>query len=246
MALDALEKLLFSSSGYFPNDVLLLVIYYNVLTALTLSTRTAQFALTYSNNCCVLGTDSYTLIFEVSLHAAERTQRLAETGRYEPDALLLPSEDTLAICYVCPDADFDELLIADASNRCVKSVSAPGRAALVFHCGADSTPRALQLVLPVDGGGTTLLLVERIEVEEQASRYALVVAARSGQRFDEKRRLPLQALSKEDPMAPVRMATKRGRFVLIGNERAKTFEVIYARGSSGIARLAAPLPLHFA
>ena len=180
------------------------------------------------------------------LRAAERTLQLAETRRYELDALLLPTEDIVSVHDVCPDADSNALLVADYSNRCVKAVAASGRAALVFQCGADSCPRALQLVRPVAGGGAALLLVEWLESEQQAAHYALVVAARSGQRFDETRRLPLPALAKEDSLAAVSMATTSGRFVLIGNHRAKSLEVIDARDSSGIARLAAPLPLDFA
>ena len=99
---------------------------------------------------------------------------------------------------------------------------------------------------PVAGGGAALLLVVWLEAEQQAARYALVVAARSGQRFYETRRLPLPALAKEEPLAAVSMATTSGGFVLIGNSGAKALEVIDARDSSGIARLAAPLPLDFA
>ena len=121
-----------------------------------------------------------------------------------------------------------------------------GRAALVFQCGANSRPVALQLVRPVAGGGAALLLVEWLTAEQQAARYALVVAARSSQRFDETRRLPLPALSTEDPFVVVSMATTSGGFVLIGNSGANALEVIDARDSSGIARLAAPLPLDFA
>ena len=187
-----------------------------------------------------------TLICAVHLRAAERTLQLAETRRYELDALRLPTEDTVAVWDVCPDADSGALLVADRQNRCVKAVVASGRAALVFQCGADSRPRALQLVRPVAGGGAVLLLVEWLTAEQQAARYALVVAARSGQRFDETRRLPLPALAKEEPLAAVSMATTSGGFVLIGNSGAKALEVIDARDSSGIARLAAPLPLDFA
>ena len=169
-----------------------------------------------------------------------------ETGRYKLNALRLPTENTVTVCDMCPDADSDALLVADYANRCVKAVAASGRAALVFQCGADSRPRALQLVRPVAGGGVALLLVEWLTEEQQAARYALVVAARSGQRFDETRRLPLSALAKEDPKAPVSMATTSGEFVLIGNIGAKALEVIDTRDSSGIARLAAPLPLDFA
>ena len=128
----------------------------------------------------------------------------------------------------------------------MKAVKASGPWALVFQCGADSRPRALQLVRPVAGGGAALLVVERLTTEQQAARYALVVAARSGQRFDETRRLPLPALATEDPFAAVSMATTSGGFVLIGNSRARALEVIDARKSSGIARLAAPIRLDFA
>ena len=168
------------------------------------------------------------------------------TRRYELDALLLPTEDTVNVFDICPDADSDALLVADAANRCVKVVAASGRAAPVFRCGADSRLRALQVVRPVAGGGAALLLVQWLEAEQQAARYALVVAARSGQHFDETRRLPLPALAKEDLLAIVSMATMSGGFVLIGNRGAKALEVIDARDSSGIARLAAPLPLNFA
>ena len=180
------------------------------------------------------------------LRAAERTLQLAETGRYKLDALRLPTEDTVGVCDMCPDADSDALLVADYPNRCVKAVAVSGRAALVFQCGADSRPVALQLVRPVAGGGAALLIVEWLIAEQQTARYALVVAARSGQRFDETRRLLLPALAKEKPLAAVSMATTSGGFVLIGNIRAKALEVIDARDSSGIARLAAPLPLNFA
>ena len=180
------------------------------------------------------------------LRAAERTLQLAETRRYELDALRLPTEDTVSVSDMCPDADSGALLVADFANRCVKAVAASGRAALVFQCGADSRPRALQLVRPVAGGGAALLLVQWLSAEQQAARYALVVAARSGQRFDETRRLPLPALAKEDKNAGISMATTSGGFVLIGNSRAKALEVIDARDLSGIARLAAPLPLDFA
>ena len=83
----------------------------------------------------------------------------------------------LGTCVPSPDADSDALLVSDNANRCVKPVAASGRAALVFQCGADSYPCALQLVHPVDSGGTALLLVEWLTVEQQADRYALVVAA---------------------------------------------------------------------
>ena len=188
--------------------------------------------------------DAFT--FASPLRAAERPMRLAETGRYELDALRLPTEDTVTVWDVCPDADSDALLLADAANRCVKAVAASGRAALVFQCGADSRPRALQLVRPVAGGGAALLLVEWLTAEQQAARYALVVAARSGQRFDETRRLPLQALVKEEPLAVVNLATTSGGFVLIGNWKAQALEVVDARDSNGVSRLAAPLQLDFA
>ena len=186
------------------------------------------------------------LICAVLLRAAERTLQLAETGRYKLDALRLPTEETVAVYDICPDADSDALLVADGANRCVKAVAASGRAALVFQCGADSSPVALQLVRPVAGEGAALLLVEWLTAEQQAAHYALVVAARSGQRFDETRRLPLPALSKQEPLAAVSMATTSGGFVLIGNSRAKALDMIDARDSSSIARLAAPLPLDFA
>ena len=180
------------------------------------------------------------------LRAAERTLQLAETGRYELDALRLTTDEAVDDVYdMCPDAGSDALLVADAANRCVNAVAASGRAALVFQCGPDSSPRALQLVRPVAGGGAALLLVEWLTAEQQAARYALVVAARSGQRFDETRRLPLTALAKEKSNATVSMATTSDGFVLIGNIGAKALEVIDARDSSGIARLAAPLPLDF-
>ena len=179
------------------------------------------------------------------LRAAERTLQLAETGRYELDALRLHTEDIVDVCDMCPDTDSDALLVANFANRCVKAVAASDRAALVFQCGADSRPVALQLVCLVAGGGAALLLVEWLESEQQAARYALVVAARSGQRFNETCRLPLPALAKEDPIAAVSMATTSDGFVLIGNTGAKALEVIDVRDSSGIARLAAPLPLDF-
>ena len=47
-----------------------------------------------------------------------------------------------------PTPTLGALLVADYANRCVKAVAASGRAALVFQCGADSRPRALQLVRP--------------------------------------------------------------------------------------------------
>ena len=187
-----------------------------------------------------------TLVCAVPLRAAKRTLQLAETRRYELDALRLPTENTVYVWDICPDADSDVLLVADYWNRCVKAVAASGRAAVVFQCGADSLPRALQLVRPVAGGGAALLLIEWFTAEQQAARYALVVAARSGQRFDEKRRLLLPALTKATPLAAVSMATTSGGFVLIGNSGAKALEVIDARDSSGIARLTAPLPLDFA
>ena len=180
------------------------------------------------------------------LRAAERTLQLAEMGRYELDALLLPTEDTVTVWDICPDTDFEALLVTDAMNRCVKAVAASTSATLVFQCVAHSRPRALQLVRPVAGGGATLLLIEWLEIEQKNARYALVFAARNGQRFKETRRLFLPALAKEDPTAPVSiMATTNGRFVLIGNSGVKALEVVDARDSSGIARLAASLPLYF-
>ena len=180
------------------------------------------------------------------LYAAELPLQLVETLHYEYDSLRLPTDDIVTIWGVCKDADSNDLLVADYPNRCVKAVSASGRVALVFQCGADSRPVALQLVCSVVGGATSLLLVIRLTPVQQAARYALVVAARSGQRFDETRRLPLPALAKENPRAVVSMSTTSGGFVLIGNSGAKALEVIDARDSSGIARLAAPLPLNFA
>ena len=158
----------------------------------------------------------------------------------------LPTEDTVDILDVCPDVDSDAFLVADNANRCVKAVTTSGSAALVFQCRNDSRPRALQLVRPVAGGGVALLLVERLKVVHQVASYELVVATRSGQRFDETRQLPLPALAKEDPYATFSMGTTSSGFVLIGNEKAKALEIIDARDSSGIERLAAPLSLDFA
>ena len=175
------------------------------------------------------------------LRAAERTLQLAVTGCYKLDALLLPTEDTVYVWDICPDADS---FLADTANRCVKTVAYSSRAAIVFQCSADSSPRALRLVRPVAGGVATLLLVEWLEVEQQTASYALVVAARNGQRFDETRRLFLPALA-QNPKVLVSMATTSGGFVLIGNVGAKALEVIDARDSNDIARLAAQLPLDF-
>ena len=133
----------------------------------------------------------------VFLYAVEWPLQLAETRSYELDALQLPTEDTVVVTDLCHDADSNDLFIADYANRCVKAVAASGRPALVFQCGADSRPRALQLVRPVAGGGAALLLVVWLEAEQQAARYALLVAARNGQRFEETGRLLLPALAKD-------------------------------------------------
>ena len=182
----------------------------------------------------------------VSLRAAERTLQLTDYSRIELDALLLPTENTVYIHGMCSDKDSDALLIADNANRSVKAIAESCLPVLVFQCCADSSPRALQLVRPVAGEGATLLLVEWLAVAQQSARYALVVAARSGKRFNETRRLQLPALATDNPLACVSMATTSGGFVLIGNQRAKALEMIDARDSSGISRLAAPLPLGFA
>lgn len=179
------------------------------------------------------------------LRVAERMLQLVETDHFELDALLLPSEETVYIWDICPDIDSHAQIVADDASRCVKFIAASNRAALLFQCGPNSRPRALQLVRPVAGGGTTLLLVEWLESEQQSGRYALVVFERSGEKFQEKQpRIHLSALSKGKRLATVSMATTSGGFVLIGNTEAEALEVIDARDSSGIARLA-PLPLKF-
>ena len=150
---------------------------------------------------------------------------------------------------ICADAADSSaaLLVADSANRCVKAVAASGRAALVFQCGADSRPRGLQLVRPATGdGAATLLLVECLEREQQVVDYSLAVAARSGERFAETRRLPLPLLSKHDPLAPVSVAQLSGGLVLIGNARATALEVVDARDASDVRRAAAPVALDFA
>ena len=194
-----------------------------------------------SHLCCALNS-TRTARVALPLRSGEP---LALTSRCELDALRLATEDTVAVCDMCADDDSSALLVADYANRCVKAVAASGGAALVFQCGADSRPRALQLVRPAAGGGATLLLVEWLDGDLQAARYALVAAARSGQRFRETRRLPLPVLSKDEPLAAVNMYKLRGGFVLIGNQRAKALEAIDARDANDIRRLAEPVALDF-
>ena len=135
----------------------------------------------------------------------------------------LPTEEIATICDVCPDTDSDALLIADYTSRCVKAIAESGLAELVYECPFDTEPRAMQLLRPMAGGSTALLLVEWLEEEdeEELAHYALVFAARSGRSFNETRRLPLPALVKEDREAAVSMATTSSGLVLIGNHKVK-------------------------
>ena len=181
------------------------------------------------------------------LRAAEQTLQLVETNRYELEALLLPSEVSVTISDICHDADSGELLLADTANRCVKAIAASSRVTLVFKC--DSIPRALRLVRSKAGAAASMLLVELVKTKQQVVRFELVVAARSGQRFNGTQRLLLSALSKDayfkNGLTSVNMATTSGGFVLIGNIGAKALEVLKARNSNNKKKLAAPIPLDF-
>ena len=179
------------------------------------------------------------------LPAGERILQLVQTGCYQLDGLLLPNEDSIYIYDICPDSD--AYFVADDASRCVKLIAPSKRPVVtsIYQCGQKLHPRALQLLPPVAGGGTTLLLVEWLEDGKQTECYSLVVAERSGETVTVKKRIPLTALSKGERLDTVSMATTSGGFVLIGNSGAKSLEVIDTRKSSGIIRLAKPLPLDF-